>query len=379
MTYNWHCLLLASLGALLCSAPAAADAPLSRLPPIDATGGANPGVLSTLPTPTNRIFRPPALAGEQPLGNVASSELENPVWDGGPTVPPPRPLPNVVLYDGETGEAMSVVEDGHPLDHKPGSFFQKLTFTGTYLPSGGGSSGFGVTDIESFATFAVPFPKDDWPLLITPGWGVHFFEGPEIADAPGEVYDFYVDFTWMTTVMDQWVSIVGFTPGYFGDLHNTSSDSIRFKGKSVLRYDWIPGKVQFLGGVLFLDRRDIYLMPVGGIIWTPNNDWRIEAVYPRPKVGRRLRWDGISEDWFYLAGEFGGDSWAIDRQPSGLEDNLIYLDLRFIIGWERNLPGGGHRRIEVGYVFGRNIEYTSGTTPDVEPPDTFMVRAGMSF
>ena len=45
----------------------------------------------------------------------------------------------------------------------------------------------GVTDIESFATFAVPFPKDDWPLLITPGWGVHFFDGPQIADAPGQV------------------------------------------------------------------------------------------------------------------------------------------------------------------------------------------------
>lgn len=371
--------LAAILVFVLAGAAVAAEIPLTRLPPIDATEGATPGGLSTLPTPNDRIFRPPTLGGDPQLGPVASHDLTNPAWDGGATVPPPERLPTVVLHDAETGEAMTVVEDGHPLDHKPGSFFQKATFTSTYLPPlGGGTSAFGITDLETFTTCAVPFPKDDWPLLITPGFGVHFFDGPQISDAPGQVYDIYVDFTWMTTVMERWVSIVGFTPGYFGDLNNFSSDSIRFKGKSILRYDWIPGKLQFLGGVLFLSRRDIYLLPVGGLIWTPSDDWRVEAVFPRPKFGKRIRWDGTSEDWVYLAGEFGGDSWAIER-ANGLNDNMIYRDWRFLLGWERNLPGGAHRRIEIGYVFSRSIEYTSGNTPDVEPPNTFIIRAGMSF
>ena len=122
-------------------------------------------------------------------------------------------------------------------------------------------------------------------------------------------------------------------------------------------------------------------LPLGGLVWRPQDDIKLELVAPRPRIGRRVYWFGAYgeavQDWLYVAGEFGGGTWAFQRS-SGVDDVVNYRDYRVIVGWERKALWGLDARLEIGYVFWRTIEYAS-TVPDLEPDDTLMLRAGLTY
>ncbi len=136
-----------------------------------------------------------------------------------------------------------------------------------------------------------------------------------------------------------------------------------------------------MSGAAYLDRPDVEVIPIGGVIWTPNDDVKFDLVFPHPKISRRVYWGGeygdAVQDWAYMAGEFTGDAWAITR-ADGSDDQVVLSDYRFILGLERKVLGGLSSRVEVGYVFGRRIRYSSGT-PDFYPTDTVMLRGGLTY
>jgi hypothetical protein len=134
-------------------------------------------------------------------------------------------------------------------------------------------------------------------------------------------------------------------------------------------------------GVAYLDREDLRILPFAGLIWEPTPDWKLELMVPRPMIARRVRWEGAMgddvQDWFYIAGELGGGSWAI-RRASGLNDVLTYSDLRLILGLERRVLFDVDYRLELAYVFARKVEYNS-PSPSFDPSDTVMVRVGATY
>ena len=123
------------------------------------------------------------------------------------------------------------------------------------------------------------------------------------------------------------------------------------------------------------------MIPIGGVMWTPNDDVKFDLVFPHPKISRRMHWGGEDgdkvQDWAYVAGEFAGDAWAI-RRSDGSDDQVVLSDYRFILGVERKVLGGLSSRVEVGYVFGRRIRYTSDT-PEFHPTNTVMLRGGLTY
>ena len=79
---------------------------------------------------------------------------------------------------------------------RPG-VFQKLIFDGTWLASGR-ASGFGMSDLSLKTVLGFPMPTRRSPLLITPGFGVHYLDGPVASDLPSQLYDAYTQFRWMS-------------------------------------------------------------------------------------------------------------------------------------------------------------------------------------
>ena len=67
-------------------------------------------------------------------------------------------------------------------------FFQKIAASGAWIGSGNDSDELGVTEIDTFLTVAVPFPIVEWPLLISPGYNMRFFDGPPGSDIPPRVH-----------------------------------------------------------------------------------------------------------------------------------------------------------------------------------------------
>lgn len=253
--------------------------------------------------------------------------------------------------------------------------FQLSLFRATYLPRFG-SDGFGMTDVTKQFTFALPPFIYGSPLLISPSATSHFLDGPSTVDLPSEVYSFELEFRYMRQVTSRFGIDVGFAPSYFGDLHNDSHEAWRVTGRALAAWDWTP-TIKLVAGGLVLGRSDYPAIPAGGVIWKPNPDWRLDFIFPRPRFSYRYLVDCDVEYRTYLGGEFGGNTWAIDR-TGGVADKFTYSDLRMMLGWERYTPRGLNGRLEIGWVFDRKITLQSGL-PGFKPNDTLMARGEVSF
>jgi len=256
--------------------------------------------------------------------------------------------------------------------------FQGVSFTGTWLAKPAGND-LGWSDLYLDANFGFPLPTRESPLIVTPAFGVTYFDGPTVPDLPARVYDATLEFRWLRRLNDRWAMDVAVQPGVHSDFQSDQSKAFRIAGRGVAIFDWTP-TTKIVLGIAYLDRQDVSLLPAAGVIWTPSDDWRFELVAPRPRVAWRVgqcSMPACVEHWAYVAGEFGGGQWAIVR-ASGADDVATLRDYRVILGLERKVVGGVSGRVEVGYVFGRVLEYASAT-PDFRPDDTVMLRLGAAY
>ena len=265
-------------------------------------------------------------------------------------------------------------ETSGPSNQKPG-VFQKWALRATYIP-GGGAGELGVTDLETWVVFGLPCPTRDNPLLITPGFASRHLDVPTAIDLPDTLYDVYVQLRWLGKWDGCWGYDLVVTPGIYSDFDTDSDEEFRLTGRAVAIYDWSPW-TQVLFGVGKFDREDVDFLPIAGMIYTPCDDVRWEFVFPRPRYARRCYAACDREDWWYIVGEFGGGSWAIER-TGGADDVVTLSDYRLMIGKEVKLCGGAGRSIEAGYVFGREIEYRSAT-PTIDLDSSFIVRGSITF
>jgi hypothetical protein len=255
--------------------------------------------------------------------------------------------------------------------HKEG-FFQKLSLTGTWLDRGTDTNDFGETEADLFATFALPAPYREWPVLLTPGFNFRMLDGPATADLPPRLYEAYFDVTWVPRWNARWTSIIGVAPGVYSDFE-TSDHALRITGKALARYDWHPDQLQLIFGVLYLDRYDITWLPAGGLIWMPDAGRKYEFLFPQPKLAHRILCTDRFEDWFYIGAEIGGNSYVTETVGA-----ITLRGYRIYLGLERKLDGGAGFRLELGYVTGREIEFESQQAP-IEASDTAMIRGGVTF
>jgi hypothetical protein len=258
--------------------------------------------------------------------------------------------------------------------HKNG-FFQKLSFTATEIfPDGG--SGLGILETELFAAFALPAPTTDSPLVIVPTLEVQFPDSPAYAELPATLYATYLDLIWLPRISPRLQGILSVGAGCYSDFEG-EDEGFRLTGRAIARYDWTPDRLQLVLGVLYINRYRTKLIPAAGVVWKPTDDLTFDLVFPQAKLARRLTWGPGFENWVYLSGGFGGNSWSIVDAADN-PDVLILQDWRIMLGFERMRGGGAGFRLEVGYVFSREIEFAS--TPTLfYPDDTVLVRGVVTF
>lgn len=340
---------------LCCTSALPVAAQVARLPAVDLTDLPYPERFASYPDSTDEVFQEPGSPSLPP-------HLEPPGFD---LLAPGMEVPAAKPPAGPPGAREGV--------------FQKLLFDGAWIPRLGGD-GFGMSHLQLKTVLAFPFPTRQSPLLVTPGFGVHFLDGPADPDMPPRLYDAYCQFRWMVPVTDRLGLDLAFRPGYFSDFEQSSDAAVRYGGHIFAAWDWTP-RAKIIVGAVYVDRKDVNVLPAAGLIWKPYDELSIELLFPRPRISRQVYvpWDygkGV-ENWLYLAGEFGGGTWAIQRADL-TRDVVNYRDFRVILGTERKVEGGLGTWVEVAYLFGRRIEYDSAT-PDFDPADSLMLRGGMSY
>lgn len=231
----------------------------------------------------------------------------------------------------------------------------------------------GITTLQAGVVLESPRFK---AFSVRPRFGWHTLHGPRRTDLPSQLYDVSVEMRMYWPFGDRWLGEFAIAPGLYTDFQNTGGDAVRIVGRAVGYYRWSP-ELQLAVGAAYLDRQDVAAVPVAGLVWTPTPDDRIEILVPRPRLAHRFRREDNHERWVYVAGEFGGGSWAIKR-TTGSDDIATYRDFRMITGIEFKFDDGSSWRLEGGYVFGRELEYDSNRG-NYQPRDTAMIRAALRF
>ena len=277
-------------------------------------------------------------------------------------------------------------------------FFQATRLRYTWLVGGNSGRDLGINDIDTSLTAAFPgfLGRQEAPLYLTPGFSLHLWDGPvypstalpaagpATPDLPGSAYSVYLDTAWnpYLTSTKQVSAELGFRVGIYTDFNTFNTDSVRYQGRGygVFRVNPV---MTIKGGIIYLDRADIKMLPAGGIIWEPDQFTKFDILFPNPKLSKFLTTVGLADIWWYLAGEYGGDSWTIER-TSGASDRIDINDFRIVGGleWKRRHADGGLRTcafLELGYVFEREVVYVSIPSDTFRPRDTLMLRGGLSF
>jgi hypothetical protein len=362
------------------SAPAAGattspgwTAPATSAPAASAPATAAP----TWATPAPAAATPPAFDPYAPPMAAPAAPAPYSPYAPSPYAPAPYTTTPGALYP-EGIEAPQILPPdsfvGQPL-----KFLQEARLRWTWLAPIGSNS-LGINDVDTSASFAVPFFKTTSPLVITPGFSLHFFDGPTEppaeTDLPPRTYDAFLDTAWYPTISPWFSAQVGVRIGAYTDFSTFSNQSIRVMGRGLGVVSLTP-KLQIAAGVVYIDRLLIKLFPAGGIVWTPNPDARYEFLFPNPKLARRIMTLGTTDVWLYGFGEYGGGSWTF-QHDDGQNDQFDYNDIRFGAGLESFGYRGLHGLFEVAYVFNRQVLYRSGD-PNFYPSDTVMLRAGLSY
>ena len=148
-------------------------------------------------------------------------------------------------------------------------------------------------------------------MLLTPGYGQHFLNGPTQTDLPGTLYDAYLDIRWKKDINKQWGFEAAFTPSYYSDGDNNSGQAWRFITTALGFYQINP-EWQAMAGVMYLDRFDINWFPIFGLIWADPDgisDFRYEIVFPRPKFPTACCTATTRTSGRTSAAKFGGGAW----------------------------------------------------------------------
>jgi phospholipase/lecithinase/hemolysin len=258
---------------------------------------------------------------------------------------------------------------------------QESKFDATWLP-GSGAKRLEIGDLEITTILNVPTVEGWAPLMITPCAAAHEWMVPSgvtpapVGGLPSHLYDLNVEFGWRPRLA-KWLFIdLAVTPGLYTDFKDVNSDSFRMRGRALAIVAFSP-QFQIVGGVMYVNRNLIKLLPAGGIIWIPSDDFRCFLVFPQPKVSYRFAKLCNSEFWGYVAGEFGGGRWEIERADSK-PDSIDYTDIRALLGVECYSGSRLKEDVEVGYVFARKVNVTDGA-PDYRPEATVMLRAGVRY
>jgi hypothetical protein len=376
--------------------PAATFAPPGTAP---ATGsaGAAPGLIYT-PPPNTAVVAPAASAAQPPTA----------AFDPYAT---PGNAPSPLLQQDPYLSATAVPTLNMASMQK---FIKAVNLNYDWF-AGHGEHELGINDVDLNVTLSFPIfsnvdpGKLQTPLLVTPGFAVHYWEGPVSmaqtstaeaapADMPPRTYDAYLDFAWNPNISDSFGVELNFRTGVFSDFYMVTTESIRYMGKGMAVIRLSPS-FTLKAGVWYLDRVTTKLLPAGGIVWNPNPDVCFDILFPNPRIARRLTTWGTTDWWLYARGEYGGGVWTVQRNtdiyngthnvsdlnPNGFfypkysHDLVDYNDIRVAVGLEFKTPRQMEGHFEAGLSCSRQLNYLSGLPASYYPRNTVFIGGGLSY
>ena len=303
--------------------------------------------------------------------------------------PPPGQPPASLFPAGYPAQGSTLQETYAQTMH----VYQGARGSWAYLLGDGSGTRLGVNELDTTATFALPFFHNSpanlnhAPLLITPGFGLQLWDGPEtsatmLADLPPSTYDVFLDTAWNPRFTPLFGAELGVRVGIYTNWDVLVWQSWRIMGRAIGTLQLTP-TMQGKAGIIYLDRNLVKLLPAIGLTWTPDANQRYDIFFPAPKASIRFANTSRHTWWGYASGEYGGGAWTFRRNtpayngisPFDYNDVRICLGAEFVPNGQRGLNGN----LEIGYVFARQLFYVDGPPQYQDLPDTMMFRLGLGY
>jgi hypothetical protein len=305
--------------------------PSSTLPPLDPYAVA-PQTSSILPSGTSGL-------GQSAPSNIYSGNFDR--------------------FFPETYEAIRRFRDGTSIEY-------------LHLPKGSGTDAFGMDELDlrmqlAFPCRFVPNNGKTGFFYVAPGASLVWWNSEERRNGFGAFLDAGVQpkFNDMFS-LNAWGRI-----GVFSDFKKVTSEALRFQGRLEGIANISP-EMQVHAGVIYYGRARVKMLPTGGVVYTPDNDWVFKLIFPNPKVLRRLHTGQQADWWGYVHLDYAGGSWDID--PLGLTD---YNDIRLGTGIQFATRNQINGYFEFGGSFDR--ELYSGGRRWASPPSVLFLKTGIIF
>jgi hypothetical protein len=271
--------------------------------------------------------------------------------------------------------------------------FQDFGVTYTWLYGDNATDQMTMNDFEFGGTMNFPnFLWTGYPIHIRPVFVLSLWDGPDNLPAPADafpslpsrVYSTYLEASWDPKITPQFGGHLDGSIGIYSDFNAIDKDSVRLRGTALLVLNLTPTST-LKAGVEYLDRLDIKILPAFGVLWQPNPQTKFDIYFPRPKLSKYIWTVGNTDVWWFLAGEYGGGSWTVERPGVTGDRRMDINDFRVGGGLEWKQQGGMNAFIEVAYVWEREIFYASvpaappGLPKTQQLNDTFMLRGGIRY
>jgi len=124
-------------------------------------------------------------------------------------------------------------------------------------------------------------------------------------------------------------------------------------------WDWIPDELRLTAGAAWPGRRDTGVVPVAGLEWTPNEDWKLSLILPVPAFSDALGIPSHQKPGSMPRGRLYGGPFDV-RRADGRPDELSIREFQATVGVELKNDHLGRGFCEVGAGLGRELQYGRG-------------------
>ena len=210
----------------------------------------------------------------------------------------------------------------------------------------------------------------------TPEFNGEFWRPPAGLGLPLYVNEFKSDFKLASVNPGRWNWQVGFTPQLNADLKRSlDANAYLFDGRAVALFRASPNWT-LACGVEYWNRVHNYVIPYGGVIWTPNNRWEFRLLFPNSRVSYYLGNHHSFDLWAYASAEYLIEAYQIDT-TMGIKERGQWKDYEVLFGFDAG-KGKYSAFLQAGVIFDRHVRF-NGPTPDFNLGNSVLVRTGFIF
>lgn len=336
----------------------------------------------------------PGYVPNQQFTPVAPGVVGSPGIVGGPSYDPfmnglpPGAVNTIPGYGSPYGQFASPLNGPQPF-----RFGWTTRWDFTYIFEGDATAD-GGTDIGNIDVFELDLEWEyvtqgprGWIWTWTPSFGYRHFDGPQPGVLPNgpapninsSFFSFGLPVKINSPSNGPWSWEGGFSPSINSDLDQSwNSDAWNFDAHMVTYFRANPEWMWAIGAAYWQRAEDI-VIPYGGLIWTPNQNWEWRFIFPKPRVDVFLGNWASGPTWLYVGAEYQVESYqaGITGSPTRSTDQLQIEDWRAFLGLRGD---NGHlaHYIEVGAVFDRQYSFKDDTV-GFEADDALMLRFGFRY